>query len=109
MLISPSSDEQVRRSAAALQLGLAASLSEDPSALKGKLIDNLNHPEPVVRSGSALALGWEGNWPAVESRSLHICPILTEDVQAAVVAALSSVGDSRVFDILLARLENGTA
>jgi hypothetical protein len=44
LMIAPSKDEQVRRSAA-VQLGLAASLSEDPSALKAKLIENLNHPE----------------------------------------------------------------
>jgi HEAT repeat protein len=106
LMTAPSSDEQVRRSAA-VHLGLAASLSEDPSALKDKLIDNLDHPEPVVRSGSALALGWEGNWPAVDPLITHLSDP-DRDVQAAVVAALSSVGDSRVFDILLARLENGT-
>jgi HEAT repeat protein len=71
LMLSPEKDEQVRR-LAALQLGTAASLSDDPSAMIGKLIENLNHPEPSVRSGSALALGWEGNWAAVESLVAHL-------------------------------------
>lgn len=106
LMTEQSNDEQVRRSAA-VHLGLAASMSEDPSVLKEKLIDNLDHPEAVVRSGSALALGWEGNWPAVEPLVAHLSDP-DRDVQAAVVAALSSVGDGRVFDILIARLEHGT-
>jgi HEAT repeat protein len=107
LMLSPEKDEQVRR-LAALQLGMAASLSDDPSAMIGKLIENLNHPEPSVRSGSALALGWEGNWAAVESLVAHLSDP-DEEVQASVVAALSSVGDERVFNILRARLESGTA
>lgn len=106
LTIAPEKDEHVRRSAA-LQLGLAASLSDDPSALKSELIENLNHPEPSVRSCIALALGWEGNVPAVESLLAHLSDP-DHDVQAAVVAALSSVGDDRIFDILKARLDNGT-
>lgn len=107
LMIAPSKDEQVRRSAA-LQLGLAASLSDDPSTLKAELIENLNNPEPFIRSSCALALGWEGNWPAVEALVAHLSDP-DQDVQASVVAALSSVGDGHVFDILKTRLENGTA
>jgi HEAT repeat protein len=106
LMTGPCKDEQVRHSAA-LQLGLAASLSDDPSALKGALIAKLNHPEPYVRSSCALALGWEGNWPAVESLVAHLSDP-DQDVQASVIAALSSVGDARVFDILRDRLEYGT-
>ena len=106
LMIEASKDEQIR-SSAAVQLGLAVSLSDDPSALKAELIENLSHPKPSVRSSSALALGWEGNWPAVEALMEHL-PDPDRDVQAAVVAALSSVGDVRVFDLLKARLETGT-
>jgi HEAT repeat protein len=103
-MMADSTDETVRRSAA-VQLGLAASLSDDPSALKSQLIENLNHAQPTVRSNSALALGWDGNWPAVKSLIHHLSDP-DQDVQASVVAALSSVGDDRVFDILTDRMEN---
>jgi HEAT repeat protein len=101
-----SKDAQVRHSAA-VQLGLAASLSRDPSALKAHLIENLNHPDPTVRSNCALALGWEGNWPAVKPLMV-LLPDPDQNVQDAVVAALSSVGDARAFNLLTARLEIGT-
>ncbi len=105
-MLEASKDEQVCH-AAAVQLGLAASLSDDPSALKAALIEKLNHPNPSVRSSCALALGWEGNWPAVTSLMVHM-PDPDRNVQDAVVAALSSVGDVRVLDLLSARLETGT-
>lgn len=106
LVMEESKNEQVR-SSAAVQLGLAASMSDDPSALKADLIENLSHPDPAVRRNCALALGWEGNGPAVEPLMAHL-PDPDRDVQAAVVAALSSVGDGRVFDLLAARLETGT-
>ncbi|MCB2145033.1 MAG: HEAT repeat domain-containing protein [Deltaproteobacteria bacterium] len=105
-LMRGSKDESVCRSAA-IQLGLAASLSNDPSALKAELIKNLSHPKASVRSSCALALGWEGNWPAAESLMAHISDP-DRNVQSAVVAALTSVGDLRLFDLLTARLEIGT-
>lgn len=105
LMLGDSADDQIRRSAA-LQLGLAASLSEDTSRLKSELIKNLNHPESSVRSCCALALGWEGNRPAV-SALMACLQDPDRDVQAAAVVALSSVGDGRVFDHLTARLESG--
>lgn len=101
-----SKDELVRH-LAAVQLGLAASLSNDPSALKAALIEKLDHPNPSVRSSCALALGWEGNWSAVEPLLVHMHDP-DRNVQDAVVAALSSLGDVRVFEFLTARLETGT-
>ena len=106
LMLEDSHEEQVRH-AAAVQLGLAASLSSDPSALKSQLIENLNHPDPIVRSSCALALGWQGNWPAVKSLMV-LMPDPDRNVQDATVAALSSVGDVRVFNLLTARLEIGT-
>jgi HEAT repeat protein len=105
LMMEASGDEQVRR-LAAVQLGLAASLSADPSVLKADLIENLSHREPSIRSNSALALGWEGNGSAVTSLMAHLADP-NRDVQAAVVAALSSVGDVRVFELLTARLKVG--
>ena len=106
LMCDSSTDEHVRHSAA-VQLGLAASLSNDPSALKAALIEKLDHPNPSVRSSCALALGWEGNWPAVEPLMVHMHDP-DRNVQDAVVAALSSMGDVRVLDLLTARLETGT-
>ncbi len=106
LMIEASKDEQVRH-LAAVQLGLAASLSKDPSALKAELIEKLDHPNPSVRSSCALALGWEGNWPAIEPLMVHMSDP-DRNVQDAVVAALSSMGDVRVLDWLTACLETGT-
>jgi len=106
LMLEAAKDEPVRRSAA-VQLGLAASMSDDPSALTAALIEKLSHPNPSIRSSCALALGWEGNWPAVKPLMAHM-PDPDHNVQDAVVAALSSMGDSRVFDLLTARLKIGT-
>ncbi len=106
LIIAATKNEQVSR-AAAVQLGLAASLSDDPSAVRAELMANLSHPVSSVRSSCALALGWEGNWPAVKSLMASLQDP-DREVQAAVVAALSSMGDIQVFDLLRARLENGT-
>lgn len=99
-----SDDDQVRR-LAAVQLGLAASMSRDTKALTTELIQNLSHAQAHVRSSCALALGWEGNWSAVKPLMARLTDT-DRDVQADVVTALSTVGDDRVFDILTARLDN---
>ena len=106
LVMDPSANDQVRR-LAAIQLGLAASSSDDPAALKTELINQLNrHPEVAVRSNCALALGWLGNRPAVTALLDHLQDS-DRDVQTAVVTALSSVADERVFDRMVAHLENG--
>ena len=105
LMMDFSSDEEIRRSAS-VHLGLAASLSDDPSLLNTRLIDNLDHPDPLVRAGCALALGWEGNDGVVAALMGHLQDP-DRDVQAAVVAALSSVNDAHVFDRLIQRLESG--
>ena len=106
VMMDSSAREGVRR-LAAMQLGLAASLSEDPSALNADLIENLDHSEPLVRASCALALGWEGNARGVAALMSHLQDP-DRDVQAAVAAALSSINDGRVFDYLIDRLKNGT-
>ena len=93
--------DSVRRSTA-VQLGLAASLSDDPSTLTVELIKKLNHSDPAIRSSCALALGWEGNRSAVPSLMAHLQDS-DRDVQAAVVTALASVGDDRVLTALIDR------
>ncbi|MGA6925863.1 MAG: HEAT repeat domain-containing protein [Desulfosarcina sp.] len=103
LITDATTDEAVSRSAA-IQLGLAASLSDDTADLRDKLIENLNHPDPMVRSCCALALGWEGNVVAVDSLMAKL-PDPDRDFQTAVVTALSSMGDESVFERLTARLE----
>jgi HEAT repeat protein len=104
LMRAASSDDQVRR-LAAVQLGLAASMSGDTKALAKELIQNLSHADAHVRSICALALGWEGNWSAV--KPLMACLTDTDrDVQADVATALATLGDDRVFDLLTARLDS---
>lgn len=100
-----SRSEQVR-SAAAVQLCLAASLSDDPSVVNDRLIDGLEHPEPSIRSNSALALGWHGNGSAVGELMAHLHDS-DRDVQAAVVTALASIGEDHIFYLLREKLELG--
>ena len=95
LMMETSADDQICRSAA-LQLGMAASLSEDPSRLKSELINNLNHPESSVRSCCALALGWEGNRPAV---SALMASLQDPRIRHQVVENLSAV-DTTDYDPL---------
>ena len=106
LVMDVSVDEGLRRSAA-IHLGLAASLSENPAALIAELIENLDHRDPSIRGCCSLALGWEGNTAAVPAL-MNRLQDPDRDVQAAVVAALSSVNDARVFDRLVERLRNGS-
>lgn len=106
LVTASTGDEAVCRSAA-VQLGLAASLSEDPEPINTAVIDFLDHPDAPVRIACALALGWEGNHRAVPALMEHMQD-RDRDVQAAVIAALSSVGDPHLFDFLTQRLENGS-
>lgn len=106
-LVTTSAGEEAVCRLAAVQLNLAASLSEDPEPLNTALIEKLNHPEAAIRSACALALGWEGNHRAVPALMDHLQdPDI--DVQAAVIAALSSVGDLHVFDFFTKRLKSGS-
>lgn len=105
LIASGSLDDPIRTSAA-IHLGLAASLSEDPFAIRNALIEKLNHPDATIRSSCALSLGWEGNGPAVEPLVAHLSDP-DPDVRAAVVAALSSVEDAEVLALLEDRLKRG--
>jgi HEAT repeat protein len=105
LMTKPFVNESVRR-AAAVQLSVAASLSNDPSALNAALTKTLNHSDPAIRGSCALALGWEGNRSAVPSLMLRLQDS-DRDVQAVVVTALASVGDDRVLTALIARMECG--
>ncbi|BBO90468.1 hypothetical protein DSCOOX_36480 [Desulfosarcina ovata subsp. ovata] len=105
LVVGGATDEQIR-AAAAVQLGLAASLSRDVLSLNAALINMLDHSAPSIRIACALALGWEGNHPAV-SALIHHFDDLDRDVQAAVVSAMVSVGDGYVFEFLTTRLQVG--
>jgi hypothetical protein len=102
LMEDPHGSEQVRN-LTAIQLGLAASLSDDPSALNQTLIDNLDHPDASLRIASALALGWQGNHAAVNALFIHLNDT-DEDVQAALVTALASIGEIPIFERLKKRL-----
>lgn len=104
-LMSDRRDNEQVRHTAAIQLGLAASLSDDPSPLNRKLIADLDHPDSAVRSASALALGWYGNTAAVNALFAHLDDT-DRDAQAAMVTALTSIGGKRVLDGLKNRLKD---
>ena len=106
LMVNESTNEQIRTTAA-IQLGLAASQSKDPSAINAALINMLDHSLPMIRMGCALALGWEGNHPAVQSLIQHLTDP-ERDVQASIVTALVSVGGNYVFDLLKSRLQIGS-
>jgi HEAT repeat protein len=106
-IIAANSLDEPLRTSAAIQLGLAASLSEDPLAIRNALIELLNHPDASIRSSCALSLGWEGNWPAVKPLAGHLSDP-DQDVRMAVVAALSSMEDEKVLALLEDRLNSGT-
>ncbi|GAB6904471.1 hypothetical protein DESC_720403 [Desulfosarcina cetonica] len=106
LTVNESTNEQIRTTAA-IQLGLAALQSKDPSAINAALINMLDHSLPTIRMGCALALGWEGNYPAVQALIQRLDDP-ERDVQASVVTALVSVGGNYVFDLLKSRLLIGS-
>jgi HEAT repeat protein len=103
---SDSLDDPIRTSAA-IHLGLAASLSQNPLAIRMALIEKLNHPDAAIRSSCALSLGWKGNGPAIKPLAAQLSDP-DHDVRAAVISALSSVEDEEVLVLLTDRLNRGT-
>jgi HEAT repeat protein len=106
-LMMDRSQDETTRTSAALQLGLAASMSDDASAVQSALIEKLDHQDPTIRSGCALALGWEGNRQAVTPLMVRLTDP-DRDVREAVIASLSSVADDTVFDSLRERLSHAS-
>ena len=102
LMLEKIGDETIR-TAAAVQLGVAASLSNEVDDIRTRLIADLDHADPRIRCVCALALGWEGNTAAAAVLLNH----LTDpdgDVQAAVVTALASLGDPALFSRLTHRM-----
>jgi HEAT repeat protein len=106
LMMDSSMSEEIRRFAA-VQLGLAASLSQNPAQFNTALIDNLDHPVSLIRICCALAIGWEENHAAVPALIGRLQDA-DREVQTAVVTALSSIGDAKVFDALRERLIGGS-
>jgi HEAT repeat protein len=106
LITSKSLDDPLRASAS-IHLGLAASLSQNPTTIRNALIEKLNHPNPAIRCSCALSLGWKGNSPAIGPLAAHLSDA-DQDVRAAVIAALSSVEGIDVLALLENRLEYGT-
>ena len=106
LITSRSLDDPLRTNAA-IHLGLAASLSQNPLAIRNALIEKLNHPDAAIRCSCALSLGWKGNRPAIKPLALRFCDP-DQDVRAAVITALSSVEDEDVLVLLENRLKCGT-
>ena len=90
--------------AAAVQLSLIGGSLPDQDALVRGLIAGLHSQDPIVRANAALALGWEGNQPAIGPL---VDALEDEDleVQQAAVTALSNLKDDQFFTLLAERLE----
>lgn len=105
LMVTGSLDDGLRTSTA-IHLGLAASLSQNPAPINTALIKKLSHPDAAIRSSSALALGWEGNRPAITPLAGRLSDP-DHNVRASVVAALSSLADKEVLALLEERIKNG--
>ena len=106
-LISSGPMDESLRTSTAIHLALAASLCENPLAIRNAMIERLDDPDAAIRSSCALSLGWEGNGPAVKPLAAHLCDP-DHEVRAAVVAALSSIEDENVLSLLQERIKCGT-
>ena len=106
-MVSSGSLEEPMRTSAAIHLGLATSLSQQPLYIVNALIDKLNHVDAVIRGSCALSLGWEGNGSAIEPLMAHFADP-DENVRASVVTALCSVENEKALALLADKLKAGT-
>ncbi len=106
LMCDASQSDEIRHTAA-IQLSVTASLLEFPEALVERLLSQLNHPDPQHRANATFALGWEGNHRAAIAL---IGKLYDADpaVQQAAVNALSNLGDERILDLLIDRLQHGS-
>lgn len=106
-IVSSGSLEEPVCTSAAIHLGLATSLSQQPIDIVNALIDKLNHVDAVIRGSCALSLGWEGNGSAIEPLMAHFSDP-DENVRISVVAALCSIESENAMFFLVEKLKIGT-
>jgi HEAT repeat protein len=98
-------DEEIRH-VASIQLSVAASFLREPGLLVERLLEDIQSPEPQLRSLAAFALGWEGN----ERAAIALIERLYDEdghVQETAVNALANLGDDRLLKLLVERLRHG--
>ena len=105
-IIKDTAEDGDLRHEAAVQLSVTLPMADDRRPLVDSLLEDLNSTEAELRSYAALALGWEGNHPAVDAL-IERLDDQDEFVQQSVVNALSNLREDRVYHQLLARLKHG--
>ena len=105
VMSDPSEDEEIRHNAS-IQLSVAAGFLQDPGPLVERLLEDINSPDPQLRSLAAFALGWEGNDRAAIAL---VERLYDEDAQVQVTAvnALANLHDDRLLKLLVDRLAHG--
>ena len=89
ILADPDQAQTTRRNAAR-QLSVTAAALENTDELRGRLLADMNHPDPVMRRLAVLAMGWEGN----QSSATDITRLTTDTdplVRKAAAAALARI------------------
>jgi len=105
LMTDASESEEVRHNAA-IQLSVIAPFLKNSQALVDRLVREIESSDAERGYHATYAMGWRGNTQAAISL---IERLYDSDprVQQSAVNALSNLGDNRVLDLLLDRLNNG--
>jgi HEAT repeat protein len=105
LMTDPSENDEVRHDAA-IQLSVIGPFLKDPQPLVDRLLKEVTSANAERRLHATFALGWKGNGQA----AIPLIERLYDgdvQVQQTAVNALSNLGDDRILDLLLDRLEHG--
>lgn len=106
ILKDSSQDEDIRLLASGQLCTIFRSL-RTPEPLIDNLLEDIENPDPEIRTFAASALGWKGNHRA----AIPLISLLYDPdpyVQQSAVSALSNMGDDRIFNLFTDRLEHGS-
>ncbi len=107
IVADPEENEEIRYIASIqLRLVLPSLTKEDREPLLDRLLKDLEEEDSEMRLYAASALGWKGNFRA----AIPLISLLYDsdlDVMQAAVNSLTDLGDDRILNVLLERLENG--
>ena len=98
-------DDEIRY-IAAIQLRVVFPSLENPQPLIDRLLKDLKSDDSDLRVYAASGLGWKGNYQA----AIPLIELLFDsdmDVMQAAVNSLTDLGDDRIYNLLLDRLEHG--
>ncbi len=105
MIRDPGEDQDIRQ-LASIQLSVILPFLEGPQTLIDNLLRDIKNKDPLMRLNAAFALGWEGNYQAF-APLVELLYDSDIQVQQTAVNALFNLGDNRILNPLLERLEQG--